>query len=82
MSQKHLSNWNVKVDPHYFKNYDKRDTTPIDKALKKFNRKVKEIALFPEIQEREQFISKSERRRNKKRIGKYRKQKYTLTQQD
>ena len=79
---KHENNYNIKVGLHYFKNYDKRDTVPIDKALKKFNRKVKEIALFPEIQEREQFISKSERRRNKKRIGKYRKQKSTIAQQD
>jgi len=72
---KHINDWHIKIRVNYFKPYDRRDTRPLDKALLKFNKKIKEVALMPELQENMNFISKSERKRNKKRIGRHRKQK-------
>lgn len=69
---KHINDWNVRVNPHYFKPYDAKDTKPLDRAVKKFNRKIKDAGIMPEIQDRMHFISRSEKRRKKKSVGTHR----------
>ena len=66
------NDWHIKVDVHYHNKYNKKDTHPLDKALRKFNKKIKELGLMPEILEKSFFISKSETKRRNKRNGKYR----------
>jgi len=72
---KHINDWHLKVNVHYFKPFNVKETGPIDKALSKFNKKIKEIGLMPEVQERMHFTSKSETRRKEKRFGVYRQRK-------
>jgi len=69
---KHENDWHLKVNVNYHKPYNKKDTHPLDKALRKFNKKIKELGLLPEILEQSYFTSKSETKRRSKRDGKYR----------
>jgi len=71
---KHINDYHIKVNVHYFKPYDKKNTDPLDKALGKFSKKIKLSGLLLEMHEREFFISKSEKKRKAKRIGKFRRQ--------
>lgn len=69
---KHINDWQVKVDVKYKNPFNIKDTFPIDKAISKFNRKIKESGLMVELQDRTHFTSKSAKRRKQKNAGKYR----------
>lgn len=53
----------------------------IDRAIKRFRRKLKNIKLVPELRERKQFTKKSIKRRRTIQLAEY-KEKYLRSQSD